>query len=84
MISTKYHYEVAHKVINGQITQPCTYGADDAAGLYAAIADLLGVALHGALAAGKLVKAWELDEQLKHATMEMDSATAAMAKPINF
>jgi hypothetical protein len=84
MISTKYHYEVAHKVITGKITQPCTYGADDAAGLYAAISDLLSQALHVAFLNGSLVKQYELVEKLLHATMEMDSACAAMTKPINY
>jgi len=84
MISTVYHYEIAHKVITGKITQPATYGVEDAIGLYAAIADLLGQAIHGALAAGKLTRAWKLDEQLMHATMELDSAMACLDTPINY
>jgi len=84
MVSTVYHYEVAHKVLTGKIEQPCTYGADDAAGLYAAICDLLGQAIQGALARGKLVQAWKLDDQLTKYTHALDTAMAAMAKPINY
>tara|TARA_Y100000310_G_scaffold294190_1_gene324459 strand:- start:55 stop:309 length:255 start_codon:yes stop_codon:yes gene_type:complete len=84
MISTPHDFKQARRMLTGELKDPAMYGAEMAAGVYAALAILLDEAMRGAVAQGKLFRAQELDRRLAHATQALDNAMACMTRPINY